>query len=110
MLAVLALAGLTGAAVARAGDDWQKVGELTKGGKLPASRQASVCKLVCVEGVVIINTLVVFDGDSKQAIPVRAKLKKGEEREVPLGKSVKMTDIGMSISPDTKGRVAVYLK
>ena len=109
-MAVLALALLAGGVGAQTGDSWQKVGELTKGGKLAANRQASVCRLVCLDGVIIVNTLVVFEGDKMRNITVRAKLKKGEDREVPLGNNVKLTHIGMSISPDTVGRLAVYLK
>lgn len=110
LVAVLAvgLVVLMGTTGAWAGGDWHKVGELTKGGRLPVNRQVSACRLECVEGVAIINTLVVFDGDNKRGIPVSMKLQKGEKREVPLGNKIKVTELGMSL--ETKGRLAVYVK
>ncbi|MCX6997195.1 MAG: hypothetical protein NTV49_08930 [Kiritimatiellaeota bacterium] len=109
-MAIMALALLGGSVNARAGEQWQKIGELSQGGKLAVDRQASVCRLVCLEGVTIVNTLVVFNGDTKRGIPVRAKLKKGEEREVPLGNNVKITHVGMSLNSNATGRLAVYVK
>ena len=89
-------------------DEWHKIGELTKGGRLPIKQQVSVCRLECVEGVAVINTLVVFDGDNKRGIPVTAKLKKGETRDVTLGDKIKVSELGMSL--ETNGRLAVYVK
>jgi hypothetical protein len=105
MVGLVLLVGITSA---WAGDEWQKIGELTKGGKLPVNKQISACRLESVEGVAIVNTLVVFDGDNKRGIPVRAKLQKGETRDVPVGDKVKVTELGMSL--ETKGRLAVYVK
>ena len=109
-VAVLAvgLVVLMGTTGAWAGGGWHKIGELTKGGRLPVNRQVSACRLECVEGVATINTLVVFDGDNKRGIPLTAKLQKGESQEVPLGKKVNVSEIGMSL--ETNGRLAVYVK
>ncbi len=104
-LGMVVLMGTTGA---WAGGDWHKLGELTKGGRLPVNRQVSVCRLECVEGVATVNTLVVFDGDKKRGIPVTAKLQKGETREVQLGDKVNVSELGMSL--ETNGRLAVYVK
>ena len=109
-MAVVALALLAGSLGAQAGEKWHKVGELNQGGKLAVDREISAVRLVGLDGVSIVNTLVIFDGDTKQGIPVRAKLKKGEEREVPLGKTAKATHVGMSLSTDATGRLAVYVK
>lgn len=99
---------LLGLTSAWAREEWHKVGELTKGGRLPVNQQVSVCRLECVEGVAIINTLVVFDGDNKRGLPVTAKLKKGETRDVTLGDKVKVSELGMSL--ETNGRLVVYVK
>jgi len=105
MMALVLIVGVTSA---WARDEWHKIGELTKGGRLPVNQQISVCRLECVEGVAIVNTLVVFDGDNKRGIPLRAKLQKGETRDVPVGDKVTVTELGMSL--ETKGRLAVYVK
>ena len=108
MVLAVALVMLTGTTGAWAGDYWHKIGELTKGGKLPVNRQISACRLECVEGVATINTLVVFDGDNKRGIPLVTKLNKGETRDVSLGNKVNVTELGMSL--ETTGRLAVYIK
>ena len=110
LVAVLAvvLVVLMGTMSAWAGDYWHKIGELTKGGRLPVNRQVSAVRLECAEGVATINTLVVFDGANKRGIPVTAKLQKGETRDISLGNKVNVTELGMSL--ETTGRLAVYIK
>jgi hypothetical protein len=100
---------LLASAMAWAGDDdWQKIGELTKGDRLPVNKEISSCKLVCVSGVAIINTLVVWQGSEKRGIPLACKLKEGESKEVAIGDKVNVTQIGMSL--ETKGKIEVYVK
>ncbi len=108
MMLAMGLVMLMGITSAWAGDYWHKIGELTKGGKLPVNRQVSACRLECVEGVATINTLVVFDGDKKRGIPITTKLNKGETKDVSLGNKVNVTELGMSL--ETNGRLAVYIK
>ena len=107
LLAVV-LVMLLGTTTAWAHDCWPKIGELMKGGKLAVNTQISACRLECVEGVAIVNTLVVFDGDNKRNIPITTKLNKGETKDVTLGNKIKVTDLGMSL--ETTGRLAVYVK
>ena len=109
-MVVVALALFAGSLGAQAGEKWHKVGELNAGGKLAVDREITAVRLVGLDGICIVNTLVIFNGDTKQGIPVTAKIKKGEEREVPLGKTAKATHVGMSLNADATGRLAVYVK
>ena len=108
MVSAVVLVLLMGTTAAWAGDYWHKIGELTKGGRLPVNRQISACRLECVEGVSTVNTLVVFNGDTKRGIPVTTKLQKGETKDIEIGKKVQVTELGMSL--ETNGRLAVYIK
>lgn len=107
LLAVVSVM-LLGTTTAWAHDYWHKIGELTKGGKLAVNTQISACRLECVEGVAIINTLVVFEGEKKRGIPITTKLNKGETKDVSLGNKIMVTELGMSL--ETTGRLAVYVK
>lgn len=100
---------LLAAATARGGDDdWQKIGEMTKGDRLPVNKVVSSCKLVCISGVAIINTLVIWNGNDKRGIPLTCKLKEGESKEVAIGDKVNVSQLGMSL--ETNGKIEIYVK
>lgn len=100
---------LLSSATAWAGDDdWQKIGELTQGDRLPVNKAISTCKLVCVKGVAIVNTLVVWEGGAKRGIPLACKIKEGESKEIAIGDKVNVSQIGMSL--ETNGKIEVYVK
>ncbi len=103
-----ALILLVSAAAWAGDDDWQKVGELTKGDRITVNQEISACKLVCVQGVAIINTLVVWEGSNKRGIPLACKLKEGESKEVAIGDKVNVSQLGMSL--ETKGKIEIYVK
>ena len=108
---------LVGVSSAWAKDDWALVGELTTGGRVAVNRQVSFCRLRCTEGIAIINTLVVLDGEKKHGIPLRLKLNKGEYRDVEIGtkagegqpvSKVNVSELVMSLQPG--GRLVVYVR
>jgi positive regulator of sigma E activity len=99
------------AATAFAGSGWHKVATLQAGGdaqEVTVRRACSTCLIKVSEGSVVINTLVVREGDKKDPIKVGARIDAGDHREVGLGD--KRNVEGLRISAQGDGRFEVYVK
>jgi hypothetical protein len=91
--------------------DWVRVGDARAEGdakEFRASGRASTARIICKEGSVIINTLVVREGSDRHSIRVTRRLQAGEQVEVDLGGVRNVT--GFRISDSGGGRYEVEMK
>jgi hypothetical protein len=109
--AVVAAAVLMGGALAARADDWKGVGEQTAGGEakeLSVDREITKIRIECVEGSVIVNTVVVRKGGQKDPHKLATRIEKGDSREITLESKTKVT--GLRISDDGRGRYKVSVR
>ncbi len=93
---------------AEAKPKWHTAGEFTAGKdakEVPINHQISEVQIVCVEGSVIINTIVVREGSKTSPIRVAARLNKGDTHVVRVGDKINVS--GLRISDDGRGRYVV---
>jgi hypothetical protein len=96
--------------VAGAGESWERVAQLeAKRGphEVPVNRDISRCKLVCTEGRVIIDTLVIREGGRTTPMEMVKSLSKGEEAVLDLDGVKHVT--GLRISDREGGKFEVYV-
>jgi hypothetical protein len=91
---------------------WHEVGEYHADGKDAIEVQVdrpsvTFIRIVCTDGSVIINTLVVREGNEKTPHTIGKRLEKGDEETLDIGES-KAT--GFRISHDGRGTYTVYVK
>jgi hypothetical protein len=99
------------ATLALAGSGWHKVADLDAGGdgkEVAVNRNCSVCLVKVTDGTVIINTIVVREGDKKSPISVSQRIGKGDARQVNVGDKKYVT--GLRIGDDGRGHYEVYVK
>lgn len=99
------------ASFALAGSGWHKVASLDAGGEakeVAVNRNCSVCLVKVTDGSVIINTVVVREGEKKTPHTVGARIEKGGNQEIGIGSKTYVT--GFRISDDGKGHYEVYVK
>ena len=92
------------------GGKWHAITELRSGGgvkEVPVNRTASRCLIRCIDGAVVVNTLVVREGGAKKSITVASRLNTGDERVLDLGGRRNVT--GFRISDGGRGRYAIYV-
>jgi hypothetical protein len=109
-LMLLALFALMSSAV-MAEKEGVKVATLTAGGdakEVAVNQQISKVVIKCIDGSVIINTVVVRDGGNKTPHSVGAKLNQGEEQQITVGNQVNCS--GLRISDDGRGQYVVRVK
>lgn len=90
------------------GDHWHKVAELTAGGEakeVTVDKTISKCVIKCTSGSVIINTLVVREGEKKTPIKVVTTFTEGQEKLIEIGERRMVT--GFRISDQGSGTYAV---
>ncbi len=109
MLMAVILLGMAPGAFA---DDWHKVEEISADGKnareVAVNRRTSAVRIKCIEGSVIINTIVRRDGGNKQSYTVGQRLNKDESRTIEFGDKVNVS--GFRISEDGRGRYRIEVK
>lgn len=91
--------------------DWTRVGEATAGGgakEFSVSGRSNMARIKCLEGTVIVNTLVVREGGQRSPITVARRLQAGEHVDVDLGGVRNVT--GFRISDDGRGRYEVSMR
>jgi hypothetical protein len=91
--------------------DWTRVGEARAGGdakEFSISGRADTVRIICLEGTVIINTLVVREGGEREHFPVTRRLNAGESVDVPLNRQRNIT--GFRISDGGRGRYEVQMR
>jgi len=113
ILAVVAVAAglFVPASIAGHKHKYRQVAEFKAGGKakeLQLDRKAGWCMIRILEGVVIIDSVVVVEGKKKTMIPVTNKLVKGDKKTIDLGPSRHIT--GLIINDREDGKYRVYLK
>jgi hypothetical protein len=88
-----------------------KVAELASGGdakEVEVNQQISKVIITCTEGSVIINTIVVRDGNNATPFKVGVRLNKDEVQKISVGDEVNCT--GLRISDDGRGTYVVRVK
>ncbi|MBN2301023.1 MAG: hypothetical protein JXN60_00770 [Lentisphaerae bacterium] len=92
-------------------DKWQLVSEVYTGKgvtEIEVGRRISSVKICCIKGFVVINTVVVREGDKKMAIPVTTRFEKNQEHIINLNDVRNVTSL--RISDDGRGEYAVYIR
>lgn len=90
---------------------WTRVGEAHAGGdakEFRISGRADRVRIVCLEGSVVINTLVAREGGQRESFPVTRRLNQGESVEVSLGRQRNVT--GFRVSDSGRGRYEVQMR
>ncbi|MCC5845820.1 MAG: hypothetical protein JJU05_16350 [Verrucomicrobia bacterium] len=90
---------------------WTRVGEAQAGGdakEFGASGRADTVRILCKEGFVVINTLVVREGSERESFRVTRRLTAGESVEISLGSLRNVT--GLRISDSGRGRYEVQMR
>jgi len=90
-------------------DAWKRVADLRAGGgakEVVVNDTVSAFRLVCVEGEVIVNTVVVREGGKKTPHKVARKLLKGQEHVITLNTRKPVS--GLRISDQARGRYIVH--
>lgn len=108
MLTVLVALVATGVFADKAG---VKVAELTAGGdakEVAVDQPVSKVVIKCIEGSVIINTVVVRNGGESTPHKVGARINKDEVQQITVGNRVPCT--GLRISDDGNGKYVVRVK
>lgn len=92
-------------------DNWQLLAEQTTGGdakELVVNRMIRAVQIECSEGSVIVNTVVIREGGSKNPITVARRFNQGEKQDIDLG-SVRMVT-GLRISDGGRGKYKINTK
>jgi len=91
---------------------WQRVAELATGGQAKevalTGEPISRIRILCVEGVVIINSIVLRDDGNTQSYTVARRLPAGAEHILEVGDTRPAT--GLRISDAAKGRYEVFVQ
>jgi hypothetical protein len=90
---------------------WKRVGEAQAGGdakEFGTSGRVDAVRVLCREGFVVINTLVVREGSGRESFRVSRRLNAGESVEIPLGRLRDVT--GMRISDSGRGRYEIQMR
>ena len=92
-------------------DRWSTVAELaasrdTK--EVAVNRDVRVVQIECVEGTVIVNTLVIREGEGKNPINVGRRFTAGETQDIDLGGNRQVT--GLRISDGGRGKYKIHVK
>lgn len=109
-LACVAFAMLGAGTTAEAKSRWHRVADLKAGGdakEVAVDRSIGGVLIRCTEGTVIINTIVLRSGGSKNPIAVSARINKGEDRIVEFGEQ---NVSGLRISDDGGGTYIVFVQ
>lgn len=96
---------------ALAGSGWHRVGTFDAGGDAKESAVNRACSTVLIrvtDGSVVIQTVVVREGDKKTPHSVGQRLDKGQQREIAIGNNPLVT--GLRISDEGRGRYDVFVK
>ncbi len=91
--------------------EWHKVGTFTAGGdakEMAVNRNCSTCLIKVTDGSVVINTVVIREGDKKTPKTVGRRIEKGDQAEIQVGDKLYVT--GFRISDDGRGTYLVYVK
>ena len=112
LVAGLFLGSMLTATPAHADGKWKNYGHVTVDKKdaveLGVGQKVSKVRITCTDGSIIINTLVVRQAGAKTPHTVGARIDKGEEQLIEIGKEV-MVD-GFRISYDGRGSFKVDVK
>ena len=87
-----------------AGEKWTPVARLTAGGgvkEVPLQCAAQRCLIRCIDGSIIVNTVVAREGGSSSPFRVGRRFALGEEQIVDFGSVRELT--GLRISDDGQG-------
>jgi hypothetical protein len=112
MLAMVVLA--LGVSVALAGkkkDAWQTIATLKSGGdakEVAVNLSIRTVRIECIEGAVIVNTLVVREGGAKDPLTVARRFNAGDKQDLDLGRVRNVT--GLRISDGGRGRYKILVK
>ena len=74
---------------------------------IPTSHQIKKVRIVCTEGTVSVNTVVLREGSAKTSFPVTRRLAPGETAEIDLNGHRQAT--GLRVSAGGKGAYNVYV-
>lgn len=113
VLIVLAIGFLVlgpGAQEAEAGK-WRRVASLSAGGgakEVAINRNVQRFRIVCTEGSVIINTVVVREGAKTTSITIGQRLNKDDKREFSIPAKANVT--GLRISDAGRGQYVVHVR
>ena len=91
--------------------DWSTVAEVTAGGEakeLVVNRNIRVVQIECTEGTVIVNTVVIREGTSKNPVSVARAFTQGQKQDIDLGSERQVT--GLRISDGGQGKHKIHAK
>jgi hypothetical protein len=116
LITILSLVAITACiympnAVAGGKHKYRYIAEFKAEGKpkrMELSRKAGWCMIRVTEGTVIIDSVVVVEGDKKTMVPVTNKLVKGDKKTINIGPSRQIT--ALIINDREGGTYKVYLK
>lgn len=90
---------------------WRHVANLSTGGgakEVAINRNVQHFRIICTDGSVIINTVVIREGGKTTPIRISQRLNKDETREFSTTDKTNVT--GLRISDDGRGQYAVYVR
>ncbi len=90
---------------------WRRVADLSAGGgakEITINRNVREFRIVCTEGSVIINTVVVREGGKTTPITIGQRLNKGDNRVFSIPSKALVT--GLRISDDGRGQYVVHVR
>lgn len=90
---------------------WKRVASLSAGAgakEVAINRDVRDFRIVCTEGSVIINTIVVREGSKTTPVTIAQRLNKDDKREFSIPAKAYVT--GLRISDDGRGQYAVHVK
>lgn len=93
-------------ALAGNNNKWVAIGEFQAGGegKVAAySGPVSVCRLVCTEGSIIVNTFIILEGNKKTPISVGVRIPAGQMHEITLPGGPRNVT-GFRVSDNARGK------
>jgi hypothetical protein len=102
-----------GAAVAFGGkkDRWSSLTDLSAGKdakEVAVNRSIRMVQIECLEGSVIVNTVVIREGGAKDALTVGRRFNTGDKQDLDLGRVRNVT--GLRISDGGRGRYRISTK
>ena len=103
--------GVTVAMGGKKKDRWEALAELSPGKEakeVAVNRTIRAVQIECLEGSVIVNTLVVREGGAKEALTVGRRFNAGDRQDLDLGRERNVT--GLRISDGGRGRYRVSTK
>ena len=108
---LILLVAVLPAAARKHKDNWQTLADLRPGkdaAEVAVNRTVRAIRIDCLEGPVIINTLVVREGAAKNPITVGRRFNAGESQDIDLGYNRNVT--GLRISAGGRGTYRLSTK